>query len=181
MKITFVSILGITFNVILIIQMYNISGNELLRHPLTGFDYLATPSHERTDKLSLIFPAQFLCNFHRYDINGNLKRMTINCILPKNEALEMIYIYFWFLSLFNLFITTIDLLSGVTLMFFPRFATYLMNPADKWKSIFDLKHNDVLFKDLGWWESSGIISAFFELNRNLPRVTFSAIVTQMKA
>ena len=179
-KITFVSLLGIAINMLVILQMFNSSGNELLKNPWTGFGYLSKSSHERTDKLSIIFPAQFLCNFHRYDINGNLKKVTLNCILPKNEALELIYIYYWFLSLLNLTITIIDLLSGVILMFFPRFAIYIMNPADKWNAIFHLDHNDVLFKDLGWWESSGMISAFFELRRNLPRVTFSAIVTQMK-
>ena len=179
-KVLFVSSLAIFINVICILEMSKQCESELWQNPLNGFNYLSKNSYDRTDKLAIMFPLQFICNPNRFDMKGNQKDISITCVLPKNEVLELLYIMYWFLSLFNFVITSIDLLTGCIMMLFPSFATYLMNPNDKWLDGLRIS-NDEIFKNLGVFESSGLVTTFFDLKRNLPRVTFSAILAKMKA
>jgi len=148
-------------------------GWEFSKYGVSAASFTELDEEERVDPMSKVFPRVTKCTFQKYGPSGTIQNHDAQCVLPINIINEKIYVFLWFWMLFLTFVTLLNFIWSVGIVFTPLARARIIrrklwiNPnREKYRRKIDARLI-TSFLDFGDWK------LFYHILKNVDSITFA--------
>lgn len=142
-----------------------------------GYDVLRFTDmnpEDRTDPMAYVFPKVAKCTFNKFGPSGTIQKLDGLCILPLNIVNEKIYVLMWFWFLFVAFVSSLNMMYRVAVLFMPKFRLMLLLSRSRLANSEDVRSISSKFQIGDWF-------VLYQLSKSIEPLIFKEIISDLVA